>query len=590
MPLVLQFGLVAILSVAWFFVGIGHSRFIQTEVLRALVAREMYDRGDWMPTVHQRPYIRKLPLHAWTTATLADLVGRFDEQVARWPSAAMGVIYVLAIYGAALWLVDPRAGPAAAVLAAGNWEVLDYATRADLDAGVLAWTTLAVVLLAAAWMARGTKRYGWLAGCYAAALIGSYWKAPHVLATVWLALIGLYWMDRSPRRHNWRRIALDPIHLALAAITLAAVAAWELVLSSEVGGARAGKFVVIEALVRIIPRSPRYFLGIVEAFPTLALVTFPASAFAAVLLSDTGRQWLREHAPRAATVCLSWLAPTSLLLLLVPAKSGRYWFLCMGAVTILGALVWRRYVTDELPQALSRACTRIVHGLLVLACIVGLCITLLGVLAVRPVADLPAAEVGVARVVCLVCGLWMVAIAGCGWLRRASLSRSWLGGVLVLVLLAVKPVHALVVVPARAQSRSTSEVVDTVESLVPNRATVFVLSDKPGNDRAGDMSDVGYYCDRKVRWPINVERAFARTDGPTCYLLVRPRARRRIEKLYGDHAKVLAEVSRYDETVSLIALDVNEAEAIDGQRTERSRDGRSSEELRKQPAGMDTEP
>lgn len=558
----IELALVTALAIAWFFGGVGTTRFIQTEVLRALVAREMHQRGDWTPTVHERAYVRKLPLHAWITSSLAELVGRFDEQVARWPSAAMGVLYVLTMFSAAIWLIDPRAGPAAAVLAAGNWEVLDYCTRADLDAGVLAWTSLAVILLGVAWTKRGARRFWWLTGCYAAALVGSYWKAPHVLFTVWLALLGLYWTDDSEGHRAWRRFTFHPVHLALAGACLVALAAWQLALVEMVGGARAGKFVLIEALARLVPHAPSHLLGMITAIPQFALVGFPASALAALLLSRTGREWLRHDAPVAATVLSAWLIPTALFMLVIPAKAGRYWFLCLGAVTLLGTLVWRRYATGALPSTLSRACTNVVHGLLVIGLGVGSFLVVLASLSLGPMADLPEEQLGLARAVCLGCGLFMIAVAGGAWWRRTSMSRTGLGAALVVITLAVKPVHAWVYVPARAGALSTSDAIATVEAEVPETAPVFVLSNNRGSDRAGEMADFGYYCKRDIRWPENVAQALSETEGPTCYLLLRSEARERIERMYGDRAVMLAEVERYNDLIALVALDVDEASEV----------------------------
>lgn len=67
----------AALCAVVFFLGLStHGLTNWQEAQRALVAREMHDRGAWIvPTVHGRPYLAKPPLVYWAPMALARLTG-----------------------------------------------------------------------------------------------------------------------------------------------------------------------------------------------------------------------------------------------------------------------------------------------------------------------------------------------------------------------------------------------------------------------------------------------------------------------------------------------------------------------------------
>ncbi|MCO6439221.1 MAG: glycosyltransferase family 39 protein [Phycisphaerae bacterium] len=587
--------IVLVAASVWFFWGTGVGELINTETLRAQVAREMFEgKSGWVTTIHSRTYLRKLPLHAWTTAALAHVVGRFDEQVARWPSAALGVLYVLAMYFASRGMIDPRAGPAAALLAGGNLEVLDYGLRADLDMGVLAFTTVAVLLLGWAWRAQGRTRSLALAGCYFAALLGSFWKAPHVLVTVWLTVLGLAWVDRGQGR-PWKRFALHPLQWAGSLVCLACFAAWFGVLSSEVSTEKAGGFVLIEFLARVVPHSLVYIADTLLAPFQFLAIAFPACVFALMVLNretraaldesssfenprelkpsahqedeDAGRARPTVPEPRSRAVAhrstlaflLAWLVPTAIFLLIVPAKAGRYWLICLGAATLMAAMVWRGYVRRRVPAAAQQACSMAVAGLSALGILVGTGVAAFGALVLAdalPSAWVPLSETAsrAAGWSALTCGVLMIGAASMAVRFWRLERRSAAGVALAMVILALKPVQVFAFIPIRSEFLSVAPEARRMDDLVPPGTELYVLSDKVGSDRAGELADFGFYSRNAIRWPKSAEDGMEHCQGPVCYFLARQVARDRLEEQFGARFREVARLCGDDKRIYLVTI------------------------------------
>lgn len=548
--------LVFVLGCGWFFWGSDVGDFTGMEALRAVVVKEMLARDDAItPTVHDRVYLRKLPLYAWTTRVLASRLGRFDEQVARWPSCALGVVYLLTIYCAARWLIDGRAGPTAVVIAAGNLMLLNYGMRADLDMGVLALTTLAVVLLGRAWVARGALRWGALLACYLSALAGSYWKAPHVLVTVWLTILGLIWMERRarPAGREAIRFALHPIHLCLAALAVAAVAAWYVALTDAAGsGSRVGKFVLLEALARVVPHSLGYVAELPLGIPLLLAAAFPASVFALLVLMPEVRRSLGIDGNPKHMWLMAWLVPNALFLLFVHAKAARYWFLIVGGITLLGAWAWwqidRGYV-GERPRQVG---TFVVRGLFGLALVAGVALAGLAVLLVADVLEPEGVAVGPPVAAMIASAVLMLLAAGAGVRSGAGSPGLRLGLAACVVLLAVKITQVYAYLPLRSSMGSLRPTAKEVDRLVPPGAPLFVLSDKPGSDRAGELGDLGYYCERSIVWPRTLDDLLVEAGGQPFYLLARVKVRERTEERFGDRTHHVAELAWTDHNIHLL--------------------------------------
>lgn len=531
---VLELGLVLLLGGAWFFWGLDVGDFIGTEGLRALIAKEMLASDNWLvPTVHGRTYLRKPPLYAWTTAGLATLTGGLDETVARTPSAVLGLIYVLTMHLAARRLIAPEAGPAAAVFAGANWFVLEYGMRAELDIGVLTFGAIAHVLLFLGVERGGAGRWTLVALAYAAALLGSFWKAPHVLLGLWLTLIAWWIIERRAGESRLPRVLLSGTHLLVATIAIAVVAGWYALLSSEAGASRVASFTALEVLARTVPRSVPNLIEILLGPLEFAYVALPFNAFAAV--------WLLRGAPAAASPAearvrrfvAAWLIANMLLLLVVPAKAPRYWFQVFPPLVLMAAAAWRGSSLGLLHGPAARTATALAWGHALLAPLVGATLVVLGALVANDVIHPLGVDARIVRTVLLTSGA-VACIAGI--LAAAALRmRRFVttGALLVLALIALKPPQVLALRPQLAAAGTLKPTARAIEACVPAGETIYVLSEKRGSDRSGELGDLGFYSDRRVVWPRDDNELALVAPGPVAYVLARKHATEDLRVRFG---------------------------------------------------------
>lgn len=534
---------VVLLSGIWFFWGTGAGDFVGTEGLRAVIAKEMLGNEDWLiPTVHQRVYLRKPPLYAWTTAAVARIVGRLDEQVSRWPSAALSVAYVLMMYLAARWLVDPLAGPAGAVIAAANWFVLDYGMRADLDAGVLFFLGLAVLLIGRAWVHPGAGRWWLVALGYLAAVAGSFWKAPHVLVCVWLTLAALVLMDRRASAPSAWRLVRHPLHLVIAGAALLVVLAWYALLGQEAGAGRVAGFTALEFLARLFPRNVGNLLAILNGPLEFLYVALPMNLFAGVLLLRSAAADRQAMEPRRWRLVVAWLLANIALLLVVPAKAPRYWFTCLPPLVILATLVWRRYVHGQLAPTAQRFTSAITCGVLVVLAAGGVSFIVAGSMLATGTLEIEGLALKPARIALFAGGALMAATAllGCFALRQDQ--RTVAGAMIVLALVIFKVPHVYALLPFISSVNSLRPTARQIAARVPPSHPIYVFSEREWSDRSGEVADLGWYTNREIRWPRD-EGDFDHhvATGPG-YVLVRRSARERLLERHPD----ATELETYD--------------------------------------------
>ncbi len=202
----------AALCAVVFFLGLStHGLTNWQEAQRALVAREMHDRGEWIvPTVHDRPYLAKPPLVYWAPMALARLTGtRPGEWHLRATVALASSLGVLGVYLLGRRMLHERDAGEGASLGgrawaqhAAWWAALFLGTGilsvrsgriGELDAILVPFVVGAVWAIDAAWRShRERRRTAW--GAVAAACVcaagAALTKGPPGLLVIGLAAYG----------------------------------------------------------------------------------------------------------------------------------------------------------------------------------------------------------------------------------------------------------------------------------------------------------------------------------------------------------------------------------------------------------------
>jgi len=393
LPRSVEIPLLLLVCGALFLSGMDRFDFIKTEGLRAVVVKEMLEQpGLSMPSVHHRPQLKKPPLYAWTTTLLARAVDRFDQRIARLPSAAAGTLLILLLYLAGERGLGRGAGLIAAAFGLTNVTVVDYAKRAELDMGFALLTTVSILLAYGAHRSQSSdthtdsvlrpnqsrpatgrtnaeqdctapdnRRLGagwWWIGCYLTATLASLWKGPHSLIFLWVTLATHSW-----RKRRWRWV-LTPGHIAGMVLCLGILVGWTITLSAHAGAGNVGKTAGIELVSRLLPLSLGDLASILYALPVMGVVLLPASLFMVVSLRSgpvytaggapasrslrdlwhfcagrAGRWWAALAAHPFQEYLLYWLIPNMLWSAFVPAKAPRYWLPMFPPAFLLAAAI-----------------------------------------------------------------------------------------------------------------------------------------------------------------------------------------------------------------------------------------------------------
>lgn len=189
------------------------------EARRAVVAREMFTRGEWLvPTYFGEPYIAKPPMIYWVQMAIARgraLLGGTpfeDETEIRLAVALAGLAGVLVTYFAARSMLrarfDPRLGDDAAWLSALGLAsgVLYFRSSriGELDVLTVPFVVAAIALVVRAWRKSGeTGRADWPALALAtfAATGATMTKGPPALLVIALGAYGSIVILARPREH-----------------------------------------------------------------------------------------------------------------------------------------------------------------------------------------------------------------------------------------------------------------------------------------------------------------------------------------------------------------------------------------------------
>jgi 4-amino-4-deoxy-L-arabinose transferase-like glycosyltransferase len=200
-----------------FFYGLGAFGLLGADEPRyAQVAREMFERRDWIsPTLQGKPWLEKPALYYWQ-AMLAYSVFGVSDRVARMPAAVDAVLMIAAIY---LFLRRFRPGSEidGALIAAGCAGTIGFARAASTDMPLAAMFTIALL----AWYAwyETRKRFG-LGVFYCFVALATLAKGPVAIFFAGVILLMFVAVKR-----DWRAI-LESLWIPGIALFLGVALPW----------------------------------------------------------------------------------------------------------------------------------------------------------------------------------------------------------------------------------------------------------------------------------------------------------------------------------------------------------------------------
>lgn len=248
-------GLLALCAVTYFLGLTTHGLTNWQESMRALVAREMLDNGEWIvPTVAGRPYLAKPPMFYWLQITLATILGgRCGELELRLAVALAGTAGVLATFFAARRFFAWRASdphrvqvlhptcadphwPAAtawwsALMLASGFLYVRSSRIGELDILLVPFVVVSIWAIAEAWReTRRSVRWAWVLVAGIGAAGASLTKGPPAVMVIALAgyggvLLHAACLPVAASRRTRLMTAIPATAAGLAAVLLGARAA-----------------------------------------------------------------------------------------------------------------------------------------------------------------------------------------------------------------------------------------------------------------------------------------------------------------------------------------------------------------------------
>lgn len=365
-----------------FFYGLSAGALWRTEGLRAIIAAEFLNSGNWIvPTLYGEPLFTKPPGMYAAIALCSLPFGAVTEWTARLPSALAATAVVFLFYWYFARQLGRLAGLVAALLVPVGFMWLDKAPSAEIDMVQVAWVTASLLFFFRAleeedlsqsprvaarggsagdlphrtppvgfgWSSDSHSGRWWLAAlaCVAGGVL-TKWTAP---AFFYATAVPLLW---------WRgqlRLLLGRRHLVSAALAAGICLAWVVAAGTLGGWDNLTSTVQREALQRLVPNyTPRpYPLAEALLHPLkLLLTTLPLSAVALLTLRPGfGRLW-DERGRRLLQALHCWAWPNVLLWSLPTEHTPRHSFPLFPAISGLAALVWVAWLTGKLRWPLRR--------------------------------------------------------------------------------------------------------------------------------------------------------------------------------------------------------------------------------------------
>jgi 4-amino-4-deoxy-L-arabinose transferase-like glycosyltransferase len=204
--------LVAAGAVLFFWRLGSHDLWPPDEPRFALVAKEMWTRGDYsVLSLNNHLYTDKPPLFFWAINGFGRLLGGVDEWAARLPSAVSTVLALLLIERLGSWLYDRRTGLLAALVFGTSLQILERGRWASIDMTLNLFVLSAITLL---WLGRSRQegRTGRIALAWVMMGLATLAKGPVGLVLPLLAVLASTLIEKDFR---YARRIFHPIGVGL---------------------------------------------------------------------------------------------------------------------------------------------------------------------------------------------------------------------------------------------------------------------------------------------------------------------------------------------------------------------------------------
>jgi 4-amino-4-deoxy-L-arabinose transferase-like glycosyltransferase len=336
-----DYALLALVCGLLFGFGLGQGELWRTEGLRGLVAREMFESGDWVvPRLYGEPHFTKPPGFYIAVVLCSLPFGEVTELSARLPSALAASITVLVFAGFFARRLGRRAGLAAGLILPMSLLWLDKSMAAEIDMMQVLWIASSILCLLRA-VDDPDPRW-WLPAmlCVAAGFL-TKWTAPqffYFFAIPYLACRG-----------KLRELMSWP-HLASLAVAMLVSATWVVLAIGRTDRETFLRAVLQESLPRFVPTHYERDFSSLEALKLpLSFWTslLPWSLPALFALRPGFARQLDVPARRLLVAMHCWLWPSLGFWMLANEHAPRHSFPLAPAVAGFAAVVWHAWDKGE---------------------------------------------------------------------------------------------------------------------------------------------------------------------------------------------------------------------------------------------------
>ncbi len=347
-------GILAGVSLFFFYYGLDGAELWRTESLRAIIGQQMLESGNWIvPRLYGEALFTKPPGMYIAIALCSLPVGHVTDFTARLPSALAATGCVLLFWWYFKRQLGRVAGLAAGLILPMSAMWLDKASAAEIDTLQVFWVTASLICFLRATehetseppaSAGGVHTFAWwLAAllCVAGGFL-TKWTAPEFFYGT--AIPFLWWRGRL--RLLWSRQHLVSLAIA-AALCLTWVAAAVHLEGWDVFWATVAR----EGGDRLIPRHDgRPYPWVQTMFhpAKLLLTTLPWSALALVALRPSFWRLWNDRERRLLQALHCWVWPQMLFWSLLTEHTPRHSFPLFPGLAGLAAMVWYAWYDGRL--------------------------------------------------------------------------------------------------------------------------------------------------------------------------------------------------------------------------------------------------